>query len=469
MKSRARSAHHSFFSTTQCVGVGLAFLLCMLAPSVLADAAGSSPVGAQAEETILHLLYQFIAIFITTRIVVAGIKYVGQTDVSGEILAGILLGPSFLGALAPDLMRELFHPSTATIFVGLAQVGLIFLMFQIGQEFEFRANLGSNKRSVIAISLAGIVVPFLLGYFVADWFWHALPEPRPSELGFRLFFAISMSITAIPILGRIFMELGLSHTRTAALTISAAAIDDVMGWLLLGAIALILKEEFTITWAASRLILLAIYIAFMLFLVRPYLKRFVAQQMNHHGNLRSFAIAILLIVLFASSAITSNLGVFAIIGGFVVGVILHDDRRFVAAWKHQVAPTVNVFFLPIFFAYTGLRTDIGTFTTSTEWISCALVCLIAFVGKFGGAYAAARFTGETHRSALTIGACMNTRALMELVVLNIGYDLGVLPRVMFTQLVIMAIVSTFMATPLIRWLMRDEQDLSALHSDGAKA
>ncbi len=469
MKNRVLSAYHSFFATKSFVGTALAFLLCMLAPSVLADSTGGSPVGAQAEETILHLLYQFIAIFITTRIVVAAVKYVGQTDVSGEILAGIVLGPSFLGALAPDLMKELFHPSTATIFVGLAQVGLIFLMFQIGQEFEFNANLGSNKRSVVAISLSGIIVPFLLGYFVADWFWQTLPEPRPPELGFRLFFAIAMSITAIPILGRIFIELGLSHTRTAALTIGSAAIDDVIGWLLLGAIALILKEEFTITWAASRLGLLAVFVAFVLFLVRPYLKRFVARQMDHHGDLRPFAIAILLIVLFISSAITSNLGVFAIIGGFVIGVALHDDRRFVAAWKHQVAPTVNVFFLPIFFAYTGLRTDIGTFATSAEWISCALVCLVAFVGKFGGAYAAARFTGETHRSALTIGACMNTRALMELVVLNIGYDLGVLPRVMFTQLVIMAIVSTFMATPLIRWLMRDEQDLSALRANGAKA
>lgn len=439
----------------------LVALLAMTA-AAFAEENHSSPVGAKAEETILHLLYQIIVILIVTRIVVAAVKYVKQTDVSGEILAGILLGPSCLGALAPDLMKELFHPSTATIFVGLAQIGLIFLMFQIGQEFEFGSNLRTRKRSVVIISLTGIVVPFAMGFFTAHWFWQGLPEPRPSEFGFRLFFAIAMSITAIPILGRIFMELGLSHTRTAALTISAAAIDDVMGWLLLGAVALILREEFSATWALSRLGLLAVYVGVVMFIVRPYLKKFVARQMDHHGDLRAFAIAILLIVLFISAAITSNLGVFAIIGGFVIGVALHDDRRFVAAWKHQVAPTVNTFFLPLFFAYTGLRTDIGTFATSAEWISCALVCLVAFVSKFGGAYIAARFTGETHRNALTIGTCMNTRALMELVVLNVGYDLGVLPRVMFTQLVIMAIVSTFMATPLIRWLMRDEQDLSAL-------
>jgi Kef-type K+ transport system membrane component KefB len=158
-----------------------------------------------------------------------------------------------------------------------------------------------------------------------------------------------------------------------------------------------------------------------------------------------------------SAAITSNLGVFAIIGGFVVGVMLHDDRAFVAEWKTRVAPTVNTLLLPIFFTYTGLRTDVGLLGSAHEWVLCALVCLVAFAGKFGGAYVGARAVGESRRSALTIGTCMNTRALMELIALNIGYDLGVLPRSMFTKLVIMAIVSTFMATPLIRWLMRAER------------
>lgn len=165
----------------------------------------------------------------------------------------------------------------------------------------------------------------------------------------------------------------------------------------------------------------------------------------------------MLLLLFVSASITSNLQVFAIIGGFVVGAALHDDRRFVETWRRQAGPLVNTFFLPVFFAYTGLRTDIGSLPGMSGFWMCVAVCAIAFVTKFGGAYLAARFTGESNRSALTIGVCMNTRALMELVVLNIGYEMGVLPKSMFTMLVIMAIVSTFMATPLIRWLMRGQE------------
>ena len=418
-----------------------------------------SAVGAGAEAIVLRLLYQLIVILVATRVVVAVVRRLGQTDVSGEILAGLLLGPSCLGALAPELMARLFHPSTTTIFVGLSQMGLVLLMFQIGMEFEFRATLGASKRSVVVISLAGLVVPFALGYFSAPWFWSQLGvTPAPSLTGFRLFFAVAMSITAIPILGRIFMELGLSHTRTAALTIGAAAIDDVTGWLLLGVVSLIVQGSFSTRWVAARAAGLAAYLAFVFVVARPLAKRAVARHLAAQGGrLSPAAIGLLFIGLFVSAAITSNLGVFAIIGGFVVGVMLHDDRAFVAEWKSKVAPTVNTLLLPIFFTYTGLRTDVGLLGSAHEWLLCALVCLTAFAGKFGGAYGGARLVGESQRSSLTIATCMNTRALMELIALNIGYDLGVLPRSMFTKLVIMAIVSTFMATPLIRWLMRAER------------
>ena len=267
-----------------------------------------------------------------------------------------------------------------------------------------------------------------------------------------------MSITAIPILGRIFMELGLSHTRTAALTIGAAAVDDVTGWLLLGVVSLIVRGAFSTSWVATRAAGLALYLALVFLVARPLAKRAVARHLAAHGGRLSPAgIGLILIGLFVSAAITSNLGVFAIIGGFVVGVMLHDDRAFVAEWKNKVAPMVNTLLLPIFFTYTGLRTDVGLLGSAHEWLLCGLVCLVAFAGKFGGAYGGARFVGESRRSSLTIGTCMNTRALMELIALNIGYDLGVLPRSMFTKLDIMAIVSTFVATPLIRWLMRAER------------
>lgn len=419
--------------------------------------AQDSAVSGKAEHIVLRLLYQLIAILAATRIVTWIAKRLGQTDVSGEILAGLVLGPSLLGAIAPGLMRGIFVPETSTIFVGLAQVGLVLLMFQIGLEFEFKTHLGEDRRPIFLISLAGLVVPFVMGYLTAPWFHGQLSEPRPDAFGFRLFFAVAMSITAIPILGRIFMELRLSHTRTAALTIGAAAIDDVAGWLVLGAISMLVVGKFSLGWMLPRVGGLAVYLAVVFFVLRPVLHRILRKHLETQGGLQSAALPYLLLLLFVSAAITSNLGVFAIIGGFVIGVALHDNREFVAEWKKKIGPLVQTFFLPIFFAYTGLRTDVGTIEGGWGFLQCVLICAVAFASKFGGAYAAARLVGESNRSACTIGVCMNTRALMELIALNIGKDLGLLPTNIFSMLVIMALVSTFMATPLIRWLMRGQE------------
>jgi K+:H+ antiporter len=383
------------------------------------------------------------------------VRHLGQTDVSGEILAGLVLGPSVLGAVFPEFMRWLFHASTGTIFVGLAQVGLVFLMFQIGLEFEFSRHLGRDRRSVVGISLLGIAVPFVMGYVTAPWFHARLSEPV-SFFGFQLFFAVAMSITAIPVLGRIFMELGLSHTRTAALTIGAAAIDDVSGWVILGTISLLVKGEFSWGWIVPRIAGLVAYLAVVFLVVRRPLKKAIASDLQRHGGLRLAVVPYIVMLLFVSAAITSNLGVFAIIGGFVIGVALHDDRRFVEEWKRRVSPIVGAFFLPIFFAYTGLRTDVGSIRGWAGAVMLLGVLAVAFVSKFGGAYVAARCVSEHHRSALTIGVCMNTRGLMELIVLNIGKDLGLLPTDIFSMLVIMALVSTLMATPLIRVLMKGQ-------------
>jgi Kef-type K+ transport system membrane component KefB len=415
-----------------------------------------SAVGAGAEEITLRLLYQLIVILLVTRAVTAIVRRLGQTDVSGEILAGLLLGPSLLGAFFPGFMHALFHASTATIFTGLAQVGLIFLMFQIGLEFEFNRHLGGDRRSIVVISLVGLALPFVMGYLAAPWFHARLAEPVPL-LGFRLFFAVAMSITAIPVLGRIFMELGLAHTRTAALTIGAAAIDDVSGWMILGAISLLVRGAFAWQWALPRLAGLFIYLVLVFFVLRKPLQRVIAGHLARHGGMQVTAVPYVVILLFVSAAITSNLGVFAIIGGFVIGVALHDDRRFVEEWRRRISPIVWAFFLPIFFAYTGLRTDIGTIQGWPGLVTLLLILALAFSSKFGGAYVAARLVGEGNRSALTIGVCMNTRGLMELIVLNIGKDLGLLPTDVFSMLVIMALVSTYAATPLIRWLMKGQE------------
>jgi Kef-type K+ transport system membrane component KefB len=415
-----------------------------------------SAVGARAEEIALRLILQLIAVLLATRLVGWVARRLGQTDVSGEILAGLLLGPSCLGAVAPELMNDLFHVSTAPIFTGMAQVGLVLLMFQIGLEFEFGRYVAVSPRLVGAVSAAGIAVPFAAGFFSAPFF-HAHLSAQPPLDGFRLFFAVAMSITAIPILGRIFMELGLSHTRTAAITIGSAAVIDVLGWLLLGGVAALVAGNFSLGHAAGRIGLVALFVAVVLWGVRPLLRRAVAAHLERRGRLGPGAIAWLLLAIFVSAAITSKLGVFAIIGGFVMGVALHEERRFVAEWKERIGPLVTALLLPIFFTITGLRTDIGSLHGWFGLWLCAMVLIVAFVSKFGGTYAAARLMGEGPRSACTIGVCMNTRALMELVVINIGRDLGLLPTDMFTMLVIMALASTFMATPLIRRLMRGQE------------
>lgn len=330
-------------------------------------------------------------------------------------------------------------------------------MFQIGLEFDFKTNLRSGKWSIGLVSVLGMIFPFALGFLVSTWFFERLPGPRPDLLGFRLFFAIAMSITAIPILGRIFIELGLSHTRTAALTVGAAAIDDVAGWFLLGVVTLIAQRQISLFWLSLKFLVLLTYLLFTLFVARPMIRKIVAEHLRLTGELGASMIGSVLFLLFLSGAVTSAIGVFAIIGGFVLGVSLHEDRRFVEEWNHRVSPLVNTLFLPIFFAYTGLRTDIGSLVGLNAWIECGLVMAVAFVSKFGGAYLGAVLAGEDSRSAVAIGVCMNTRALMELVAINIGYDIGVLPRRMFTMLVIMAIASTFIATPLIRWLLEGQE------------
>ena len=419
-----------------------------LAPTAPAQSA----VGSQAEHLTLMFLLQLIVIFSVSRLIAwFSTRRLGQTPVAGEILAGLVLGPSLLGYFFPEQLAALFVPQTATAFVVTAQIGLILLMFQVGLEFEFGAHLKGRKRSVIIISMGGLLVPFASGMLTAEYFWQQISGDRPPLLAFQLFFATALSITALPILGRIFMELGLSRSRVATLTIGAAAIDDVCGWLILGGVTSLIASQFN-PWASlARVLALGLFIVLVIGLVRPLIMRWILGDLERRP-LTAQGISLMLIILLASATVTNLIGVFSIIGGFILGVALHTERRFVQQWNAKVSGVVNAFFLPIFFAYTGLRTDVGALEGTTALWNCLLICLVAFASKFFGAYGASRLLGENRRDAALIGVCMNTRALMELVVLNVGYDLGVLPKEYFTLLVIMAIISTFIASPLIRLL-----------------
>ena len=441
------------------------FFLLSATPDAAAHVpAATNATGSTAEHLVVTLLLQLVVLLVVTRAIIwVGRRFFGQTDVVGEMLAGVVLGPSVLGALHPEAMHALFAPITGPVFVGVSQVGLIFLMFQIGLEFELQRELSQGKKRILVLSLTSILVPFVLGFATAEFFRVRSPLPDgtfPPSLAFRLFFGTAMSITAIPVLGRIFMELGLGKTRTAALTIGAAAINDVVGWLLLGLVSAIIGAKLAPGPLVLKLGLIALYGVFMLKLARPLLVRFVRASMAREKGLGPGLLSWSCIALFGSAIVTSKLGIFAILGGFVLGLSLQSEHAFAEAWKAKVSPLVQAFFLPLFFAYTGLRTEIGELHGPSAWLECGLICLVAFAGKFGGTYFAARALGEPNRTAVTLGVCMNTRGLMELIALNVGYDLGVLPKRTFTMLVIMAIVSTFVATPAIRRLMATERRIA---------
>lgn len=411
-----------------------------------------------SESGVQSILLQLIVVLTACRLVAWVGKRFGQAEVVGEMLAGILLGPSLLGYLAPDALGYIFAASNTPVFSGVGQIGLVLLMFQIGLELQL-ATAVIARRTVMLVSVLGLVLPFSLGGAASMYFYDALPEPRPDAMAFTLIFALSMSITALPVLGRIFAETRLDRTRVGAIAISAAAINDVVGWLLLGAVMLLISGQFSAEWVALRVAGIGAIGMVAVYGVRPLLHRYFDAHLAANDRLKHTSISVVLVLLFACALATSRLGLHALIGGFILGVTLHEHHAFVAEWKTRIAPLVNTMFLPIFFAFTGLRTDVGSLRGGGDLLQCGLICALAFACKYGGGYLGARIAGEPPRTANVLGVSMNTRGLMELVVLNIGYELGVLPRSLFTQLVYMAVLTTLIATPLIRRHLRTEPAL----------
>jgi Kef-type K+ transport system membrane component KefB len=409
----------------------------------------------QTEAILFFTLLQLILILAAARLAGEAARRLRQPRVVGEIVAGVLLGPSLFGQLAPRAFDYLFHSTPPEPLSILSQIGLILLMFQIGLEFDFsHLEESRNRRSVLLVSAAGIALPFALGTLLGHFSWgHLAPEVH--RTGYTLFMATAMSITAIPVLGRIMMELDLTRTRLGAVAISAAAFDDVTGWILLALISAVSTAQFSAQATLRQLAWLLAYAALCWWAARPLLRRLLARFPISPAKLPANLMAILLVIVLFSAIVTYRLGIFAIFGGFMVGVLLYDRSDFVEAWKNKVAQFVTVFFLPLFFAITGLRTDIHGLDTPSLWGWCAVVMAVATVGKYGGCTLAARATGLPSLESHCLGVMMNTRGLMELVVLNVGYDLGLLPRNVFTMLVLMALVSTCVTTPLLRrWLPR---------------
>ena len=408
-----------------------------------------SPVSAEIENVLLAVILQLIVIIAASRIFGAIFRRFGQPQVCGEIAAGLILGPSLLGGFFPGAFHYVFNPSVGSIFSIMSQLGLVLLMFLIGLEFDF-GHLGANRKIAASVSGMGIVLPFGLG-FTLGYFMHGWLGLTSSWLNFALFIGTAMSITAIPILGRIMIEMGINRTRIGSLTISSAAIDDAAGWIMLALVTAIVKSAFDPSKLALMIVAVVAFAGVMMLVVRPLLLRWIKGMREAELSLNT--LAILLIVIFASAVTTNLIGIFSIFGAFFLGAILYDQHEFVEKVKRRLSDFVTVFFLPIFFTYTGLRTDIGTMNGSALWGMCALVLAAAVIGKFGGCTMAARANGLPWRESSIIGVMMNTRALMELIVINIGYDLGVIPKSVFFMLVLMAVVTTYMTSPLLRRLI----------------
>ncbi len=366
------------------------------------------------------------------------------------MIAGLMLGPSLFGHLFPEVSQLVFHSVSPLPISIISQIGLILLMFQIGMDFDFsHLTEKNNRKAVIWISSTSITLPFALGFGLGQWSAPYLASGIPT-LPYSLFVGAALSVTAVPILGRIMAEYGLTQTRVGAITISAAAINDVIGWMLLAVISSISLAQFSLISTLTQLGLLAVYIAVCWLIVRPLLRYLINRSDLTHSRVPGDLMAAMLAIVFISGMLTFKIGIFAIFGGFMIGVLVHDMPKFVALWKKSVGGFVMVFFLPVFFTYTGLRTDITGLDTYLLWTWCLIFFLIATIGKLGGAYFGARMAGLNKHQSSTIGFLMNTRALMELIVLNIGYDLGFIPHNIFTMLVIMAIITTIITGPALR-------------------
>ncbi|BAY31227.1 sodium/hydrogen exchanger [Nostoc carneum NIES-2107] len=398
--------------------------------------------------TVILVLFEVLIVIGLSRLVGLGFKSIKQPLVIGEIVAGIMLGPSLFGLIAPSVAATLFPPEAVPFLNVLSQVGLIFFMFLIGLELNPRYLSGQLETAVLT-SHVSILVPFSLGTLLAVLLYPLVSNASVSFTAFALFLGAAMSITAFPVLARIITENNLQGTRLGTLALTCAAVDDVTAWCVL-AVAIAVAREGSIVSAWPTIIESILYIGFMVTVGRWFLQR-LATYHQRTGRLSQMVVALIYMGVVASALVTELIGIHLIFGAFLLGAAMPKNADLVRELAEKTEDFVLVFLLPVFFAYSGLRTQIGLLNRPELWLLCALVLAVAIAGKYIGTYVAARVSGINKREASALGWLMNTRGLTELIVLNIGLELGVVSPLLFTMLVIMALVTTFMTSPLLEW------------------
>jgi Kef-type K+ transport system membrane component KefB len=392
----------------------------------------------------LKLLFLEMAVILTTaRLMAVAFRFIGQPEVIGEMAAGILLGPSFLGRISPAMMNRLFPASGLGSLYALSQLGLVLFMFLVGLEVRPGSFRGSAK-SIIVASQASIMAPFLLGGVLA---WHLYPRlgSGAPRLPFVLFLGAAMGITAFPVLARILTDCKLTHTRAGVFALSCAAIDDVTAWCLLAVISVIARPEANQNLLLWRFAGLVGYILAMVFLVRPALRRLLpASAMPDRARFGAAMVFLLL-----SAWATEALAVHALFGAFLAGIVMPKGGQLQEGLRERLESITLVLLLPLFFAFSGLRTSVALLNSVELWLLCGLIVMVAVGSKLLVSGAVVHASGMPWRESLAVGVLVNTRGLVELVILNVGLDLHILSPTLFSMMVIMALATTLMTTPLI--------------------
>ena len=443
-------------------GIGLFFLIraygnTLSAPPAPPDAKPVGRPSAGQVDVELHVLATLAAVVFLGYVLGRGLRYLGQPPVIGEVIAGIMLGPSLLGAIRPDAMHLLIPgPETdptgqvATALRAVSQLGVILYMFLVGLELN-AAGIAKRAHAAVAVSHASIVAPFVLGSALALWLYPIFSHQGVPFTSFALFMGVAMAVTAFPVLARILTDRKLEQTSLGRIALSCAAADDVTAWCLLALVVGVAQAKVN---SAVYVIGGAIaFIAVIFFFVGPVLGGLIRAVEMRPGALSPLAVSGTFLALLLAALTTEAIGIHALFGAFLLGVVIPHDSRIAREFAMKLKDLVTVLLLPAFFAFTGMWTQINLMNDWNSWLWCGAIILVATAGKFGGTLVAARLTGLGWREAAALGTLMNTRGLMQLIVLNIGLDLGVISPTLFTMMVLMALVTTAATAPIVHWLI----------------
>lgn len=399
------------------------------------------------KDPLSRLLLQVIVIVLATRTVGAIFTRFGQPAVVGEVLAGILLGPSLLGWVWPEASSFIFPKESLGVLKMFSQIGVCLFMFVVGLELEV-GHLRQKAQTAIFVSHVSILFPYFLGVVTALFIYSNYASPNASFPAFALFMGIALSITAFPVLARILAERGIAKTFLGSTAITCAAVDDATAWAILAFVVAIARAT-SLASTAFCLGLVLVFVGLMLWGVRPRLSRWLGVDRMENGTPSRGVLAAVLILLLTSALATEVIGIHALFGAFLAGVVMPQKKEFREYLVVRLENFSSLFLLPLFFAFSGLRTHVGLLNDPTSWLVCLAIIGVATLGKLGGTMVTARLTGMNWNDSFSLGALMNTRGLVELVALNIGYDLGILPPRIFAMMVLMALVTTFMTGPLL--------------------